>query len=79
MLFYSDGLGEARLDEEQLFETERLRADWMATKNVSLKQSLQALLAAARQFQNRESFEDDVTIVTVEVPGGQSQGAAGSA
>lgn len=68
VLFYSDGLGEAQADDERIFDSGALQSSLRATRHLTLPQSLEAILTAAREFQGSDTFDDDVTMIALEVP-----------
>ena len=55
--------------ERELFGRDRIQAAIDQTGAMSLDESLDALLAAAVDWQGADGFSDDVSLLALEVPG----------
>jgi serine phosphatase RsbU (regulator of sigma subunit) len=67
LVLYTDGLTEARNAEGELFGEDRLVG--VIGKNLHLKNAdfVKAVYGAARDFQSRQTFQDDVCIISVHI------------
>ncbi|NLC71922.1 MAG: SpoIIE family protein phosphatase [Desulfuromonadaceae bacterium] len=65
LLLYTDGIIEARNDDEELFGEPRLRIFLRKHHKLPPADIAVELLSTVRQFSGRESFEDDVSLVII--------------
>jgi len=64
-VFYSDGLSEAKSPEGSLFGTERLISLVRENATQSSRDLIQAIRAEVMEFCQRDSFDDDLTIIVL--------------
>jgi sigma-B regulation protein RsbU (phosphoserine phosphatase) len=69
LYLYSDGLLEAANSNEELFGPERLNAAVAAQRGSPLDGGLDAIIGEVVRFQEVEVFDDDVSILAVEIKG----------
>ncbi len=67
MVLYSDGLVEAKNAGMEEFGKERLQRIMEEWRHRPLKEAIQALTDELRRWKNGEHFEDDVTILALEI------------
>lgn len=67
LFLYSDGLLEARGSSGRVFGDERLGAAVDSLADQSIEQALDAIIAAAAAWQDRDAFDDDVSILALEI------------
>jgi sigma-B regulation protein RsbU (phosphoserine phosphatase) len=65
---YSDALIEALSPNGETFGVDRLCIELLASAHLKLQEQMQHILRMAQQFQNKEEFQDDITILAVEIP-----------
>ena len=70
LYMYSDGLMEAMNPDNELFGQRRIEALIDETRDVSIDDSLDALIDAAVAWQGSDSFTDDLSLLALEVTGG---------
>ena len=70
LYMYSDGLMEAMNPVNELFGARRIEALIDETRDVSIDDSLDALIDAAVAWQGSDSFTDDLSLLALEVTGG---------
>lgn len=63
ILFYTDGLIEAENDQQEFFGLERVKAVILQYAEAPPQGIIDALFAALRQFCQRTTFEDDITLM----------------
>lgn len=68
LYFYSDALTEALSPTGETFGLERLCIELLASSHLKLQEQVQHMLRTAQQFQNKQEFMDDVTLLAVEIP-----------
>lgn len=66
-IFYTDGLTEAKSQNQQLFGIKRLINVVEKHSNSSLEEMTTAIKQEVAKFTNREDFEDDLTILIVKI------------
>ena len=66
LLLYSDGLTEAMRADGADFGNERLRAAFTATRGLPPDEAVESILAAAKGFTDRRTFDDDATAILLE-------------
>ncbi len=66
---YSDGIPEAHEPQGEQFGTERLQSTLVELLNQDVDDGLPVILEKVRSWQDRVEFDDDVTIVGVEITG----------
>ncbi len=71
MVFYTDGLTEARNDKQDEFEVEGMQTAMKQTAAEPLSDMLEALVSAAVEFSGTPTFEDDVCLLAVGFVGQQ--------
>lgn len=68
LLFFTDGLIEARKREEDLFfENDRMRQVFLENRDADAETFIQKIYESMTAFRGSESFEDDVCLVCLEV------------
>ncbi|GAB4534609.1 MAG: hypothetical protein Kow0063_17900 [Anaerolineae bacterium] len=65
VIFYTDGLTEARDADARLFEEERLRATLMAEPGISAEQMVERIVKAVDAFTGETPQADDLTLLVV--------------
>jgi sigma-B regulation protein RsbU (phosphoserine phosphatase) len=68
LYFYSDGLVEAADSEGEEFGKERILRAAESSLDETLEQSLRAIVERVTDWQGGENFEDDLSILAVEIP-----------
>ncbi len=63
ILFYTDGLIEAENAEKEFFGMDRIKAVFLQNAEESPQTIIDSLFAELRQFSQRTSFEDDITLM----------------
>ena len=63
ILFYTDGLIEAENVHQEFFGLERVKATVLQNANETAQDIIDALFAELRQFCQRTSFDDDITVM----------------
>lgn len=66
-VFYSDGLTEARSSDGQLYGVERLRDVIRHNAHLNATQLLRVIKQSVVSFAEKETFDDDLTVITVKV------------
>jgi len=67
LLFYTDGVSEARNEKRNIFGTERLEDILIENASHSAQMIANRILTAIRQFSKRRNSEDDITLVVVKM------------
>jgi phosphoserine phosphatase RsbU/P len=65
ILFYTDGLIEAENANQEFFGLERVKAVFLQNAQQSPQAIIDSLFAELRQFSQRTSFEDDITLMVL--------------
>ncbi|TNE45307.1 MAG: response regulator [Deltaproteobacteria bacterium] len=68
LFFYSDALLEAMSADGEQFGLDQLCIELIASTHYSLDHQIEYILRAVQDYQNNEEFEDDVTLLGMEVP-----------
>jgi serine phosphatase RsbU (regulator of sigma subunit) len=63
---YSDGVTEAFSPEGEMFGTERLTGLMVEHRTQEIGDALNTIITKVREFQNKESFNDDLTLLVIE-------------
>jgi serine phosphatase RsbU (regulator of sigma subunit) len=69
LIFYTDGVTEARSEDGQLFDEERLRAAVEVNREASAQEMLQAIVGAVEAFVGDAQPSDDLTLLVVKRQG----------
>ena len=72
-MLHSDGVVECRNPRDELFTEERLVEFATHTHQLPLDASLQALEQRLRQWSEGPAFEDDVSVLVIELGDGPAQ------
>jgi len=67
IIFYTDGITEARNKERELFGIKRLKEIIIRRKDVKPLQLNTSIFRAVRRFIGRKAQEDDMTLITMEI------------
>jgi len=67
IIFYTDGITEARNEEGELFGIKRLKEIIIRRKDVKPLQLNNSIFCAVRRFIGRKTQEDDMTLITIEI------------
>jgi sigma-B regulation protein RsbU (phosphoserine phosphatase) len=67
VLVYSDGLVEAENAEGEMYGDSRLPIDWGGARPLEIGDALDTVIASAREWQGAENFEDDLSLLALEV------------
>jgi len=65
LILYSDGIIERKNEKDELFGIERLKSLVVANRNRSPKETVAAVFESVFDFGNRESWEDDASLVVL--------------
>jgi serine phosphatase RsbU (regulator of sigma subunit) len=66
-VFFTDGLIEAMSPEEIFYGNERLHSDLLELANENIEDACDALLNRVRRWQGKPAFDDDLTLVMVDI------------
>lgn len=69
IIIYTDGLIEARSPEGELFGEKRVNETVLLHIDAPSKELIEIMLSKVRKFMQKECFEDDVTIVVIDIKG----------
>lgn len=67
LLFYTDGLTEARNDRDELFGNERVCTLLGTHRHLPAREIIESFYAAVREFTNSETFQDDISLVVLKI------------
>jgi sigma-B regulation protein RsbU (phosphoserine phosphatase) len=67
LLFYTDGVTEARTPEGEMFGEERLEKTFVQNASHSAPMIAQRILASVRSFTKKRNLDDDITIVVLKI------------
>jgi sigma-B regulation protein RsbU (phosphoserine phosphatase) len=67
LLFYTDGLTEARNDRDELFGNERVCALLGTLRHMPAREIIESIYTAVRDFTASETFQDDISLVVLKI------------
>jgi sigma-B regulation protein RsbU (phosphoserine phosphatase) len=67
LFLYTDGLLEALRADGEEFGQDRLRAAFLAARDLPPDATVAAVVAAARRFTGRDAFDDDATAMVLQL------------
>ena len=67
VLFYTDGLNEARNPQGELFGTERICSHLDSVNNLSAYEIIDSFYTTIAKFTGSDTFQDDVSIVVLKI------------
>ncbi|KAB0666709.1 SpoIIE family protein phosphatase [Oryzomonas japonica] len=67
LLFYTDGLTEARNERDELFGTGRVCSLLGTLRQLPAREIIDAFYAAVREFTASETFQDDISLVVLKI------------
>ncbi len=77
LIIYTDGLIEARSPDGELFGEKRVNETVLLHIDAPADELIDIMLSKVRKFMRKESFEDDVTIVVIDIKGDKLEGVSG--
>jgi sigma-B regulation protein RsbU (phosphoserine phosphatase) len=67
LLFYTDGLTEARNERDELFGNERVCTLLGTLRHQQAREIIESFYAAVRDFTASETFQDDISLVVLKI------------